>query len=55
MWGERVLEVPVGPAAVFTTILIAYFVMTVWYGQARNAPRPQASSENEKPVARKAG
>lgn len=27
-------DIPVGPASVFTMILIGYFVMTVWFGKA---------------------
>lgn len=27
------MEIPVGPASIFTLILIGYFVLTVWFGK----------------------
>jgi hypothetical protein len=53
-----IFDIPVGPASVFTMILIGYFVMTVWFGKepqpvvqkispSQPQPPPSASDHQE--------
>lgn len=51
------LEIPIGPALVFSLILIGYFALTVWFGKpsqsaVHKAPPvqpPQAPAKDERP------
>jgi hypothetical protein len=50
-------EIPMGPASVFTLILIGYFVLTVWFGKPQpvvqvkaqiNPPQPAQAPQAER-------